>query len=249
MKERKLFQKTGKKEPDPGSEFEDQFTNIASLLGGKARSVMLWTLLDGRAYTATELSVCANITAQSASNHLAKLVNANLLAVEKQGRHRYFRYATPEAAGVVESIATLLPLSRDYKRMKKTEPTGTRFARTCYDHLAGKFGVDITNSLRNKGMIEITGREYRVTPSGKEWLQSIGIDVENIRRQKRSFAHQCLDWSERKHHITGALGAAILQAFLNHDWIRRKQNSREIIITPKGKEAIRNELGLKLTER
>lgn len=227
-------------------EFENQFSQLASLLGSKSRSVMLWNLLDGRAYTATELSLCAEISAQSASNHLTKLVNANLLTVEKQGRHRYYRYASPEVARVVESMASLLPISRDNQRMEKPEPTGEMFARTCYDHLAGKVGVDMTNMLINKGMIETVGKKYKVTPSGKEWFHSIGIDINELKSQKRSFAYQCLDWSERKHHIAGALGAAILQILLQKDWIRKKENSRKIIITPKGKRGLKNKLNLKI---
>lgn len=246
MKKAELFQKNGAKESinSYSEEVVNQFGEIASLLGGKARAVMLWSLLDGRAYTATELSVCANITPQSASNHLVRLVDANLLTVEKQGRHRYYRYANSNVARVIESMASLIPISRNLKRVERPEPRGEMFARTCYDHLAGKVGVNITSSLIKNGIIEITGERYRVTSSGEEWFKSIGIDINELKAQKRSFAHQCLDWSERKHHMAGALGAAILQFMLDNDWIRKKQHSREVIVTPKGKQEMKDKLSL-----
>lgn len=227
-------------------EFENQFSQLALLLGSKARSAMLWNLLDGRAYTATELSLCAEISAQSASNHLIKLVEANLLAIETQGRHRYYRFANPDVARVVESMASLLPISQSHKKVKRPEPTGELFARTCYDHLAGKVGVDITDSLVKKGMIKPTGNKYRMTVLGEKWFQSIGINIDEVKSAKRLFAYQCLDWSERRHHIAGALGAAICRMMLKHDWIRRKENTREVIVTAKGKKALKNELDLRI---
>jgi DNA-binding transcriptional ArsR family regulator len=247
MKKEKLYQTNGAKDFTNNfkEEFEIQFSEVAALLGNNPRSLMLWNLLDGRAYTATELSLCAEISAQSASNHLTKLVEANLLIVEKQGRHRYYRFANPDVARVVESMASLIPISQNYKKVKKPEPTGELFARTCYDHLAGKVGVDLTNSLINKGLIEVIGTKYNVTHLGEAWFQSIGINVDELKSQKRSFAHQCLDWSERKHHIAGALGATILEVMLINDWLRRKNdNSREVIITPKGRKELEKRFGL-----
>lgn len=248
MKKEKLFQRNGVKEPTNNfkEEFEIQFSEISALLGNKPLSTMLWNLLDGRAYTATELSLCAEISAQSASNHLTKLVDADLLTVEKQGRHRYYRFSNPDVARVVESMASLLPISRNRKKVKKPEPTGELFVRTCYDHLAGKVGVDITNSLIDNGLIEAVGTKYDVTYLGESWFQSIGIDINELKSQKRSFAHPCLDWSERKHHLAGALGAAILEVMLNNDWIKKSNNSRELIITPKGRKELKNRFDLNL---
>jgi DNA-binding transcriptional ArsR family regulator len=225
-------------------EFENQFSEIASLLGDKSRAVMLWCLLDGRAYTASELAICANISAQSASNHLAKMMNANMLAVEKQGRHRFYRYASPEVAQVIESMASLVTLRDEYKRLRKPAQTDFTYARTCYDHLAGKFGVDLTTSLVHNNILRIDEKRYAVTPEGTVWFQSIGVNPEHCKSQKRSFAHQCLDWSERKHHLAGFLGASLLDGLLKKDWIRRKQFSREIIITPNGKLQLSDSLGL-----
>jgi DNA-binding transcriptional ArsR family regulator len=215
--------------------FENQFAEIASLLGDKARAIMLWNLLDGRAYTASEFAVCANISAQSASNHLAKLATANILSVEKQGRHRYYRYANAEVAQVVEAMAALVPSIGDYRKIRKPGQNDFTYARTCYDHFAGKFGVSLTDALVNQNIILPGEKKYEVSEFGTAWFQSIGIETNKIQNHKRSFAHPCLDWSERKHHLAGALGAALLNRFLESDWVRKKQQSREIIITTAGK--------------
>jgi DNA-binding transcriptional ArsR family regulator len=225
-------------------EFENQFSEIAALLGDKSRAVMLWCLLDGRAYTASELAICANISAQSASNHLAKMINANLLSVEKQGRHRYYRYANAEVAQVIESMASLVTLNDTNKRLRKPAENDFTYARTCYDHLAGKFGVDLTTSLVQNNILRIDEKRYTLTSEGTAWFQSIGINPEVEKSSKRSFAHQCLDWSERKHHLAGLLGALLLDGLLKKDWIRRKQFSREIVITPNGKLQLSDSLGL-----
>ena len=227
-------------------EFENKFSEIASLLGDKSRSVMLWCLLDGRAYTALELSTCADISAQSASNHLKKLIEANILQVEKQGRHRYYRYATSEVAQVIESMAGLVFLRDEYKRVKKPEYKNITYARTCYDHLAGEIGVKITDALLHNGVVEVLEKTYKVTSVGKGWFQNIGIDVSEIMLQKRSFAHPCLDWSERRHHMAGALGASFLNVMLENDWIRRRKDSREVIVTTKGKLELKTRLNLEL---
>ncbi len=227
-------------------ELENQFSQIASLLGDKCRSVMLWNLLDGRAYTATELSLCADISAQSASNHLSKLVCANILTVEKQGRHRYYKYANSDVARVIESMTSLLPLNQKNKRKEEPGAVGITYTRTCYDHMAGKIGVEITNSLIKKGIIEAAGNKYDVSSFGNSWFKSVGINVNEIKLQKRLFAYPCLDWSEKKHHLAGALGASFLQMMLDEDWIRRIKNSREIIITSKGKIELKRRVNLEI---
>jgi DNA-binding transcriptional ArsR family regulator len=224
---------------------EDHFSNVAALIGDKCRSVMLWNLLDGRAYTATELSLCADVTAQSASNHLSKLVDANILIAEKQGRHRYYRYANDDVAHVIESMASLL--TADKKITKQIfEPSGITYARSCYDHIAGKFGVTLTDSLLKKEIIFPTEKKYAVSNTGKKWFKSAGINIEEIQLHKRSFAYPCLDWSERKYHVAGALGAALLQMMIKEAWIRKSKHSREIFITPKGKLELNKRLSLDL---
>ena len=208
--------------------------------------MILWNLLDGRAYTATELAISANISLQSASNHLKKMVSANILSVEKQGRHRYFKYANAEVAKVIESMASLISISNDYKRIKQPQLNNFTYARTCYDHLAGNLGVKITQSLIENKIIEVSEKEYKVTEFGKKWFLDIGINTDLLKIQKRSFAHQCLDWSERKHHIAGALGASLLEKMIEKNWIRKKQNSREVMLTSYGREELKNRLDLEL---
>lgn len=223
-------------------EFTRQFSHIAGLLGDKARSRMLWHLLDGRAYTATELALCADVSFQSASNHLTKLVAARLLTVEKQGRHRYFRYASAEVAQVVESMASLVELPAAGKAGALLASSGITYARTCYDHLAGRVGVEMTNALVSKGMLRTEGKRYEVSPGGEDWFRSVGVELREVRRQKRCFARACLDWSERKHHLAGALGAALLEMMFKEDWIRRSNHSRQVWVTPKGTAQLQNKL-------
>lgn len=224
----------------------DQFVSIAGLIAEPVRATMLWHLLDGRAYTAGELAIAADVSPQSASNHLSKLVQKGLLSIEKQGRHRYYKLARPEVAYVIESIANLLPQSISTPSSPYIKPTGVRYARTCYDHLAGKVGVLVTKSLIEQGLLTNEEKHYSLTMKGMDWFEALGIDIENLKRCKRSFAHRCLDWSEREHHLAGALGASLLNTMLDRDWMRRKKNSREIIITHAGREHIQKLLNLDL---
>ncbi|HEV7782245.1 MAG TPA: winged helix-turn-helix domain-containing protein [Chitinophagaceae bacterium] len=221
---------------------EGHFREITSLIGERSRSVMLWNLLDGRAYTATELAICAGISPQSASNHLSKLVKANVLATDNQGRHKYYRFRNDKVAQVMETIASLLP--ENSAAQKDPVPTsGVRYARTCYDHLAGRTGVLITRAMLQKKVFTDKKDRYDVSPTGIKWFQEIGISVDEVREMKRKFAYPCLDWSERKPHLGGALGAALLNAFLAKDWIRKVKQSREIIITGTGKKELGKLLG------
>ncbi|HAA13714.1 MAG TPA: transcriptional regulator [Cytophagales bacterium] len=224
-------------------EVENEFSKIAGLIGDKTRSLMLWSLLDGKAFTATELAVASNISRQSASNHLAKLMEADLVVVEKQGRHRYFRLANEQVAQVIESMASLIP-GQKIAIKKSAEAQKLAFARTCYDHLAGELSVALVQSLVSRGIIVAHDNAFEVTEQGDRWFHKLGIDVEALRQKKRSFAHPCLDWTERKHHLGGALGAAILDSFLEKDWIRRKPNSREVVITSLGEMKLYEELNI-----
>lgn len=225
---------------------ENDFSEIASLLGDKARAKMLWNLLDGRAYTATELANCADISLQSASNHLSKLLLNNILIVEKQGRHRYYKFSTPEVAQVIESMASLLPLNKNYKKVTRPAVTAFTYARTCYKHLAGEVGVKITNALLEQKIIKPSEKKYLITSYGENWFLKLGIQIETIKNTKRSFAHQCLDWSERKHHLAGALGDALLIKMLEKDWFRKNKNTRELILTTQGKLEIKKLLNIDL---
>lgn len=225
-------------------EIEDEFSYIATLLGEKARSIMLWSLLDGKAYTATELSISANISKQSTSNHLAKLVEAQLLIVEKQGRHRYYRLANARVAQVIESIASLIPNAQIKSIHTKSKSQDIAYARTCYDHLAGEIGVKITDALINQNIIKPVDNEYTVSNLGGKWFSELDINVNELKLKKRSFAHKCLDWTERRHHLAGSLGAALLEYMLSHDWVRKKKNTREVYMTSLGIQELDKRLNL-----
>ena len=226
--------------------FEKEYTYIASLLGDKARSLMLWSLLDGKAYTATELAAFADISRQSASNHLTKLINAQLLIVEIQGRHRYFRLANNRIATAIESMASLIPQNQINSKKNISKYNKLFYARTCYDHLAGELGVKITNALIKQGILIGSKKEFIVTPKGEKWFNKIGINLNELKKKKRSFARKCLDWTERKHHLAGSLGASLLEYMLKNDWLRKKQFTREVYLTSIGKQALNDMLNIKM---
>jgi DNA-binding transcriptional ArsR family regulator len=220
---------------DRPEEIGKHFGHIASLIGEKSRAMMLWNLLDGRAYTATELATSADISFQSASNHLSQLINAGLLRSEKQGRHKYYRFASDRVAEAIENIAALMPVSVSLKPAAGQHTAGIRYARTCYDHLAGKLGVQVTRIfLKNKWLIAYDDR-YELSTGGQRLFESLDIDISATQQQNRKFAYPCLDWSERNHHLAGALGAALLDSMINKDWIRKVKHSREILVTGNGR--------------
>ena len=207
------------------------FSKLASLIGEKSRAIMLWNLLDGRAYTATELAVSADISRQACSNHLQKLTEANLLQVVKSGRHKYYRFANDKVAQIIENLASLIPTESKSIQKTKQEQVGIKYARSCYDHLAGTLACNLTDVMLKKKIIVYSNKTFNITDHGVEWFYKIGINVLKLSEFKRKLAFPCLDWSERKNHIGGSLGAAILDLFIENDWIRKSKNSREIIVT------------------
>ncbi|TDO77541.1 DNA-binding transcriptional ArsR family regulator [Flavobacterium chryseum] len=217
---------------------EDQFVKTATLIGDPTRASILWTLLDGRAFTATELAVVAQTSPQSISMHLAKLLDANFLSVEKQGRHKYYRFSNKEVAYAVEAMANLVPKS-EISSLKKTENyPPIKFCRTCYDHLAGKIGVALTDSLLQQKIIVENENTFEISPQGEKWFSNFGIDIEEAQKQKRIFLKPCLDWSERRNHIAGSIGALLLNKMIKEDWLRKNTNSRAITITGKGEKEL-----------
>ncbi|HZY36950.1 MAG TPA: winged helix-turn-helix domain-containing protein [Mucilaginibacter sp.] len=215
---------------------QDQFSQVATLIGDPVRAKILWALMDKRAYTATELAVYADTTAQNISMHLNKLVKADLLTVESQGRHKYYNYSRPEIAYAIEALASLLP-KEESKMINTADEKPIRFCRSCYDHLAGKVGVTLTESLLKHEYLVKNDNSFSVTGSGEVWFDQLGIKLDELKKQKRHFAKPCLDWSERKHHLAGALGAALLSTMIADGWIRRIAGSRAITVTGKGEAA------------
>jgi DNA-binding transcriptional ArsR family regulator len=215
---------------------EDKFIVLSALICEPARAKMLWNLLDGRAYTAGELAIAADISPTSASNHLAKLLEADLLKVESQGRHRYFSFSRPEVAYVVESLANLANQQTDKIRSREeTVKTGVKYCRSCYDHLAGQVGVQMTDAFEHKNWITKDGSFYLVNETGWKHLKALNISENDLTAKRRPVAKQCLDWSERRPHLAGQLGALVLNRMLEKQWFRKVQFSRELILTDKGR--------------
>ena len=224
---------------------ETKFVDVAALIGEPARAKMRWNLLDGCAYTASELAMAADISGTSASNHLAKLLDADLLKVERQGRHRYFSFSKPEIAYVVESLASLSGHSSK-KIERETAVTGIKYCRSCYDHLAGHVGVKITEALEEKKAIRKHANCYLVTNSGWKLLAELDIAKGEMINNRRPLTRQCLDWSERRPHIAGQVGAMLLDTMLEKSWFKRMRFSRELIITTKGRSEIQKLFGVEV---
>jgi DNA-binding transcriptional ArsR family regulator len=226
------------------------FAEVASLAGDPARAGMLHALMDGRALTASELAVVAGVTPQTASSHLARMTTAGLLAVQKQGRHRYHRLASPAVARMMESI---MQVAADLKPARPRLVVGPRdaalrAARTCYDHLAGHLGVALADAMVRRGQVELTADAGLLTEEGARLLARVGIDVESLaartgRSSRRILCRPCLDWSERRPHLAGALGAALCSHSLASGWIRRVKSTRAVAVTPKGQRAFRDHFG------
>ena len=216
---------------------ENQFVKIAALIGDPTRAVVMWTLLDGKAFTATELAITANTSPQNMSMHLAKLLDAGLLIVEKQGRHKYYRFSNKETAYAIEAMASLMPTEVPEK--KKTEKNSPiKHCRTCYDHLAGKIGVAVAESLLEQEIILDLDTNFEVSAKGEKWFSDFGIHLDDLKKQRRIFLKPCLDWSERKNHIAGSLGTSLLDKMIVDDWLRKTENSRAVQITGKGEKEL-----------
>lgn len=229
----------------------NQIAEIGMLVGEPARAAILGALMDGRALTATELSRIAGVTPQTASSHLARLTSANLIAVQKQGRHRYHRLARPEVARMLEGIMQIA--SADETALRRKLVTGPRDAamqraRTCYDHFAGRLGVAIADRLVAEGVVELDSESGLLTDRGTTFLRQRGIEVLDTRVTKRKSSRPvcrpCLDWSERRPHIAGKLGAAICTYYFEKGFVRRRNGTRALEITPAGTLALREMFGI-----
>jgi DNA-binding transcriptional ArsR family regulator len=220
-----------------------RLAETAALIGDPARAAMLYALMDGRAFTAGELAQVAGITPQTASGHLAQLVTAGMLAVEPQGRHRYFRIASAEIGAILEGL--MLVTADRVERLPRPGPRdpALRRARICYDHLAGELGVALFGSLASAGHISLSPDGAVLTGGGTELLDRLGIWLPESRRPA---CRPCLDWSERRHHLAGQVGAAICTAALARGWVRRREGTRTLDITPTGTRAFADSFGARL---
>lgn len=218
--------------------------SVALLIADPARARMLSALLGDIALPAGELARLAKITPQTASTHLAKLVEGNLLSMTALGRHRYFRLRDKDVAQALESLALIARPARVASLNDSLQRTAIQRARTCYDHLAGALGVELTQALINNGYIQYHGEAYEVTRTGETWFNSFGIDCLELQQRRRTFARSCLDWSERKPHLAGRLGAAILRRLLELKWILNVRGSRTVKVTDLGRQHFNTEFGL-----
>ena len=231
---------------EPPALCEIDISRVGALLADPARAAMLMALCGNIALPATELAARARITASTASIHLTKLVEAGWVTVEQYGRHRYYRLASPQVTALLEqtmSIASLCPVSRSKSEQERSQKVQQaqqilhnelRQARTCYDHLAGELGVALTEALVHRHMLNVEEQDYLLTEQGKTFLAARGVDVNAAAGQRRAFARRCLDWTERRDHLGGALGATICSTWLERGWAQRSEHGRTLHITPEG---------------
>jgi DNA-binding transcriptional ArsR family regulator len=212
---------------------------VAALIGDHARAEVLTALLADRALTATELAGIAGVTRQTISGHLAKLLDAGLLAVERQGRHRYFRLADRDVAQLLESLMGVAFRTGSLRLRPGPREPALRKARVCYDHLAGELGVLMYEGLIHRRVLAGGDEGLRLTRSGSAWLASFGIDAEAVAGQRRAICRPCLDWGERRHHLGGAVGAALLARLYELRWASHAKGSRIVSFTPRGEQAFR----------
>ena len=220
----------------------------AALVGNPGRAAMLMALMDGRALTAAELARAAGITPQTASEHLGRLTTAGLLSRQCQGRHHYHRLASPAVAHMLE---TIMEASAAGEAQRPLRPVVTgprdkamRAARTCYDHLAGQLGVRLADALGERGYVELSNEGGAVTQAGMEFFHDFGLDLGGSRAGPRLYCRPCLDWSERRLHIGGTLGAKLAARCFALNWIRRNRESRAVTVTPAGERGFRETLGM-----
>lgn len=221
---------------------------IAALIGDPTRANMLLALMGGLALPAGELAMCANVAPQTASSHLSRLLDAKLLSAEAQGRHRYYRLASPEIGLAIESLAAVASLSHSHERCESKQDNPLRFARTCYNHFAGRVAVEINEAFQQHGfLLTERNKQYRLTEEGQRWFEKFGVNLDEVKSSRSGFARQCLDWTERRHHLAGALGTALLNRLFDLKWIARLDKTRAVRITHKGQEQLRKLLGIEFS--
>jgi DNA-binding transcriptional ArsR family regulator len=216
---------------------------IAAAIAEPARTRMLLSLLDGRARTSTELAAIADVSPSTASVHLARLKQQQLVTAVAQGKHRYYRLRGAEVSTALEALAVVAGAT--HKPFAPSTPPRLRFARSCYDHLAGSLAISLHDRLIRMNWLSRTDAEgYEVSRKGVTELRRLGVDVESLRAQRRRFAFACLDWSERRPHIGGAVGAALLQLALTRRWLVSDLDSRALALTKKGQRELSSRFGI-----
>ena len=209
---------------------------VGSLIGDTARAAMLTALMSGKALTASELSREAGVTVQTASSHLRKMEEGGLLQVRKQGRYKYFALANERVAQVLESLMGLVAAEQTLSTRVGPSDSALRYARVCYNHLAGDMGIRLYNSLMAQGVLSLKKNELVLTQRGYEFVTEFGIDIVALQKGRTQLCRECLDWSERRSHLAGSLGRAFLSQFEALRWVKRHSDSRAIKFSRKGLE-------------
>ena len=220
----------------------DMLSTVASLLGEPARTRILTALLSGRALTAKELAYFGGVTAATASSHLARLVAGELLVMEKQGRCHYYRLRSGDVARAIEGLMAVVPAPITGWPPYRVD-AALREARLCYDHLAGRLGVALCDMLLRRRFVVLADGGGEVTPPGERFLAELGVDLPRARGAKRQYCRACIDWTERRHHVSGAVGAALADTFFSQRWVTRLPDSRALHVTPEGRRKL-SALGL-----
>jgi DNA-binding transcriptional ArsR family regulator len=223
-----------------------RIAEVAALVGDPARANILAALMGGRALTAGELVNAAGVTPQTTSGHLGKLAEGQLIACVKQGRHRYYRIATPRVAEMLESIMAVVAEAPPRYRPASRVDDAMRMARTCYDHFAGKLGVGLTDVLCARGHLTLGEEGGEVTKRGVAFFHELGIDLVEARKRRRIFCKPCIDWTERRPHLGGSVGAALAQRCFDLRWLERMRQSRALVVTPRGHRGLQDAFGFSL---
>ncbi len=221
-----------------------QIAGVASLIGDPARANMLTALMHGAALTATELALEAGVTKQTASAHLAKLSDAELVTVEAQGRHRYYRLAGADVAHVLESLIGIAARAKALRTRPGPREPALRHARVCYDHLAGDLGVGLYDALMARRWLAMREGELSITKRGREELTALGLDFAEMEAKARPLCRACLDWSVRRNHLAGSLGAGLLDVFYAKGWAHRRKGTRVVEFSRAGETAFRRAFGV-----
>jgi DNA-binding transcriptional ArsR family regulator len=217
---------------------------VGALIGERARASMLLALMGGEAVSAGELARQAGVTPSGATAHLRRLRDGGLVTDEVVGRQRVFRLAGPDVAEALETLSLVAPPLPVRGLRESNAAAALKRARTCYDHLAGELGVAVTEALVARGVLAPAAARYSVTGVGRVWLDELGIDVDALKQKPRSFARSCPDWSERRPHLAGSLGAGIASTFFARGWVRRRPGGRAVVVTTAGAEWLEGALGV-----
>jgi DNA-binding transcriptional ArsR family regulator len=224
------------------------FASVAKLLANQARSAMVGALVDGRAMTAGELARVGGVAPSTASQHLEDLVTGGLVVVSRQGRHRYFALASTDVAEALEAFAHICPELPIRSLRSSDEARALRRARTCYDHLAGTLGVALFDAVLERNWLLPDESGLVVGPLGCDGFADLGVDVLALASQRRRLARPCLDWTERRPHLAGALGAALAASLLQRQWIEPQSGRRALRVTPAGANHLRKLLDVELED-